>query len=62
MRPSDRWWRYRCHALNDRIEVCCRASDEHRFWLSNRELASWTVCAHCAGWVSHWPQQATGAG
>ena len=60
MRASERWWRYRRHAANGRVEVACRTTDDHLFWLTNRELASWTVCAHCAGWISHWPPEAAG--
>jgi hypothetical protein len=56
MYASDRWWRYRRHARNGRVEVACRTTDDHLFWLSNQELSSWTVCAHCVGWVSHWPE------
>jgi hypothetical protein len=50
-----RWWRYRRHAANGRIEVACRTTDDHLFWLSARELTTWTVCPHCVGWISHWP-------
>ena len=49
------WWKYRRHARNGRIEVACRETDDHLYWLTTRELATWTVCAHCVGWVSHWP-------
>jgi hypothetical protein len=49
------WWSYRRHASNGRIEVACRETDDHLFCLSSDELASWTVCAHCVGWISHWP-------
>jgi hypothetical protein len=52
---SDRWWRYRRHAANGRVEVACRETDDHLYWLNTRELACWTVCPHCVGWVSHWP-------
>jgi hypothetical protein len=52
---TERWWRYRRHAANGRIEVACAATDLHLYWLSPRELATWTVCAHCVGWVSQWP-------
>jgi hypothetical protein len=53
--PSTPWWSYRRIAANGRIEVSCRATGEHLYWLTPRELADWTVCAHCVGWVSHWP-------
>jgi hypothetical protein len=49
------WWSYRRHASNGRIEVACRETGDHLYWLTARELTSWTVCAHCVGWVSHWP-------
>jgi hypothetical protein len=52
---SEPWWRYRRQAANGRTEVECGATDDHLFWLNARELASWTVCPHCVGWVSHWP-------
>ncbi|HYI20770.1 MAG TPA: hypothetical protein VD836_18780 [Solirubrobacteraceae bacterium] len=50
-----RWWRYRRHASNGRVEVACAAEPGHMYWLSNRELAAWTVCPHCVGWITHWP-------
>lgn len=49
------WWSYRRQAANGRIEVACRETDEHLYWLTPHELASWTTCAHCVGWISHWP-------
>jgi hypothetical protein len=49
------WWSYRRHVRNGRIEVACRRTDDHLYWLTPGELASWTVCAHCVGWISHWP-------
>ena len=52
---SERWWRYRRHAANGRVEVACGITDDHLFWLNAGELANWTVCPHCVGWVSHWP-------
>jgi hypothetical protein len=54
-RMSERWWRYRRIAANGRVEVACAAADDHQFWLDARELANWTVCPHCVGWISHWP-------
>ena len=50
-----RWWDYRRHARNGRVEVACAAHADHLFWLSNRELATWKVCPHCVGWITHWP-------
>ena len=50
-----RWWHYRRHARNGRVEVTCAADGAHMYWLTNRELARWTVCPHCVGWITHWP-------
>jgi len=49
---------FRRVAANGRTEVACRITDDHLFWLTDHELASWTVCPHCVGWVSHWPGSA----
>ena len=54
--PTTTWWIYRRDAANGRVEVACRETDDHLYWLSSDELASWTVCAHCVGWISHWPR------
>ena len=56
--PSTPWWTYRRIAANGRIEVACRETGDHLYWLTPQELANWTVCAHCVGWVSHWPAAA----
>jgi hypothetical protein len=55
MPTSTPWWSYRRVARNGRIEVACRLTDDHLYWLTPHELANWTVCAHCVGWISHWP-------
>jgi len=53
--PSPPWWSYRRIAANGRVEVACRETEEHLYWLTPAELDSWTVCAHCVGWITHWP-------
>jgi len=58
MPSSTPWWSYRRVARNGRIEVACRLTDDHLYWLTPHELATWTVCAHCVGWITHWPAPA----
>jgi hypothetical protein len=55
MPSSDGWFTFRRVAANGRAEVACRATDDHLFWLAEDEIANWTVCPHCVGWISHWP-------
>jgi hypothetical protein len=56
MLTGTRWWQYRRHSADGRVEVVCRAIEDHVFSLSNRELATWTACAHCAGWLIDRPE------
>ncbi|MBI5103412.1 MAG: hypothetical protein HZB46_00200 [Solirubrobacterales bacterium] len=52
---AERWWTFRRIAANGRAEVACARDGGHLFWLTEHELARWTVCPHCVGWISHWP-------
>jgi hypothetical protein len=47
-------WKHIRTCSNGRHEVQCDTC--HRFaWLNDSELARWTECPHCLGWVTHWP-------
>jgi hypothetical protein len=54
---TERWWRYRRHAADGRVEVACVAAEQHLFLLTLRELATWTACPH-VGCVSPTPADA----
>jgi hypothetical protein len=54
----ERWWRYRRHAADGRVEVACVAAAQHPFLLTLRELAIWTECPHCTGPAGHLPADA----
>jgi hypothetical protein len=52
--PALNWGTARRITTNGRIHLTCRANQDHHYWL-NPEHLTWSVCPHCAGWITHWP-------